>query len=379
MLADDLMLIDKCFASVRLLPPLAKVASAFCSPYIKFTPTVTQTPTPIKTVAVTVSPTCTTIVNPAAEFPTVVDYPTRAAQLDKRAAASTPTLPASLVTGCGTGQALTAKISSACSCYLGTTKTVIADPTSTVTTTATACQTATSGEQPTCGIPVSTYTTGAKITCTAAGASPQETVARFRIEGGSEGTIYEGCLAAGPGSITTPSGGTQNCDGTNNAAHPSPGGTLTRALNAAAALNGFGFDGSYDNSFQDFFISSISASTQTSTQFWGLLRNFQFPSGFGCAEYNSPGEGLWAFDAFNKNAFLALSIDYAVVRPGETVSLTITDGQSSSPASGATFAGQTSGADGKVTFTAPLTKGCYQYKATRVDAIRSPAFYLTVM
>jgi hypothetical protein len=99
--------------------------------------------------------------------------------------------------------------------------------------------------------------------------------------------------------------------------------------------------------------------------------------------YNSPGEGLWAFAAFNKNYFLRLSSDYAVVKPGDAVSLTVlgTTGNSgaSSPVSGASFAGQTSGADGSVTFTAPSTPGCYQYRAERGDSIRSQAFYLTIM
>jgi len=109
------------------------------------------------------------------------------------------------------------------------TYTVTADP-----VTVTACQTATSIDKATCGVPVSTYTIGAKITCSGTGATPQETVARFRIEGGSVGTIYEGCIAAGPKDITTPSGGTHKCDGTNNNANPSPGGTMNTALDAAA-------------------------------------------------------------------------------------------------------------------------------------------------
>jgi hypothetical protein len=158
---------------------------------------------------------------------------------------------------------------------------------------------------------------------------------------------------------------------------------LTTAIDVAGNLNGFGFDGTYSASFQDFFITRIADTSQTGSQYWGVLRDFTFTSRGGCQEYNSPGEGLWAFDAFNKNYFLKLSSDYAVVRPGDTVSLTILaanpNNGASSPISGAAFAGQTSGADGSVAFTAPSTPGCYQYKAKRSDSIRSPAFYLTVM
>ena len=158
---------------------------------------------------------------------------------------------------------------------------------------------------------------------------------------------------------------------------------MATAIQAAARLNGFGFDGSWDSQFQDFFITSIAGRAQTSNQFWGVLRDFQFTLTGGCQSLNSPGEGLWAFDAFNKNYFLRLSSDYAIVKPGDTVSLSILGSQggsgSSDPVSGASFAGQTTGADGSVTFTAPSTPGCYQYKAERSDSIRSPAFYLTVM
>lgn len=158
---------------------------------------------------------------------------------------------------------------------------------------------------------------------------------------------------------------------------------MNTALDAAAKLNGFGFDGTYSSQFEDFFINIIAGTSQTSNQYWGLLRDLTFTSAGGCQEHNSPGEGLWAFDAFNKNFFLKLSSDYAVVKPGDTVSVTILgvdgNGGPANPISGISFAGQTSGANGNIDFTAPSTPGCYQYKAERSSAIRSPAFYLTVM
>ena len=55
------------------------------------------------------------------------------------------------------------------------------------------------------------------------------------------------------------------------------------------------------------------------------------------------------------------------------------NGGPANPISGASFAGQTSDANGDVAFTAPSTPGCYQYKAERSSAIRSPALYLAVM
>ena len=249
--------------------------------------------------------------------------------------------------------------------------------------TVTECQTSTVGPSSRfCGVPVSTYTTSGQITCANTASAPSQTVARFRIEGkDAEGTIFEDCIAASPEDITTNSGGTHRCDGTNNDANPAPGGTMTTAIDAAGDLNGFDFDGSWSDQFEDFFITRIAGTDSTSNQFWGVLRDLSFTPSGGCTNYNSPGEGLWAFDAFTKNAFLDLSYKYAVVRPGDTVSLTIVDGNDGrrSPVPGAVFAGQTSDANGVVTFAAPAMDGCYQYKATRNDAIRSPAFYLSVV
>ena len=159
----------------------------------------------------------------------------------------------------------------------------------------------------TCGAPVSAYTSGS-ISCTSP-APPEKTNGRFRIEGAdSEGTIFEGCIISGPDTVTTPSGGSHLCDGTNNNANPSPGATLTTQINDAANLFGFSFDGSYSSQFQDFFITSIGQSTQTNYQFWGVLVDRIFTPAGGCQSQVQPGlEGLWAYDAFNKNAFLKVS------------------------------------------------------------------------
>ncbi|GIZ44716.1 hypothetical protein CKM354_000790700 [Cercospora kikuchii] len=437
---------DQCFSKIRLNRPAAKIASSVCSKYIKYTATVTktttssstttittttkvdETPTPptvtsTSTVtstppAVTESPICATTTSTVpGTFTTSVDYIVRGAEpgLKKRAVPMV-NVPSVLGAGCGSGKPFTSKISSACSCLLGTTKTKTSTATSTVsvtttvtstntlapgtttttttvtdpTPTSTDCQTTTvttttfAGGPRTCGVPVSTYTTAASVTCSNV-APPGETNGYFRIEGGSEGNIFDGCIVAGPRNITTPSGGTHLCDGTNNNANPAPGGTLTTQIDAAGRQEGFGYDGSYSTTFQDFFITSISATTQTGNQFWGVLRNRVFTSRGGCQEQSFNGdEGLWAFDAFAPNrVFLSLSPAVAVVRPGETITVTILAGNPNNgatiPASGATLGtGSPAGADGSVQLTAPTAPGCYLYKAERTNAIRSNALYLTV-
>lgn len=238
-----------------------------------------------------------------------------------------------------------------------------------------------------CGpVSATTYTTGGTYTCTQSAAAPGETVNRFRIEGGSEGNIFDGCISTGPRTITTPSGGSHLCDGTNNNANPSPGGTFTTDIDSAGRQEGFGFDGSYSNQFQDFFITSISSTTSSGNAFWGVLRNRVFTSRGGCQEQVSPNdEALWAFDAFAPNrVFLSIVPDFAVVRPGDPVTVTILAGNPNSgntvPAQGATIGtGSTAGTDGQLTFTAPTAEGCYLYKAELSNAIRSNAFYLSVV
>jgi hypothetical protein len=156
-------------------------------------------------------------------------------------------------------------------------------------------------------VPISTYTSGT-VTCSNTVATPSSN-ALLRIEGDdSEGTIFEGCIVSGPRSITTSSGNTHLCDGTNNGANLTPGTTPSTQLDAAAALVGFTYDGTYDSQFQDFFITRIGQSRQTATQFWGLLRNEQFTPTGGCQEeVMQTDRTLWAFDAFSKSFFLKVS------------------------------------------------------------------------
>jgi hypothetical protein len=199
----------------------------------------------------------------------------------------------------------------------------------------------------------------------------------MRIEGMSE-TIYEGLLTTGPMDITTPSGGAHRCDSTNNNANPVPDGTPTTGLISSGALCGFGFDGTYSNSFQDYFITSIGDSTQTATQFWGLLVNYQFTPTGGCqfAVYNGD-EVLWAFDAFNANAFLKVTPPTAQVAVGGIVTFRVTDGSTGDPIGGASFNGELSDANGDLQTYFP-TAGTFRYKATKDGTIRSNGVIITV-
>jgi hypothetical protein len=227
----------------------------------------------------------------------------------------------------------------------------------------------------------------------------------LRIEG-STTTIYEGPINSGPRNITTASGGTHLCDGTNNGQNPQPGNTPTDALDAAAKLEGFTYDGTWDAAFDDYSITSIDGVTQTATEFWGILGkapllrlaipvslsklcfpcpnsdfppdNYQFTPTSGCQFEVAPNDDvLWAFNAFNANYFLKVTPASATMTVGQTVVFTIQDGTTGVDIPSASFAGLTSNANGQVTYTA-TTPGCYSFKASRSDSIRSNAVSINV-
>ena len=72
------------------------------------------------------------------------------------------------------------------------------------------------------------------------------------------------------------------CDGLNGGANATPGPTPTDALDDASNIGGFTFDGPYVSPFNDFTVTRIGPDAQTSTQFWGILNNYQFTPVSGC-------------------------------------------------------------------------------------------------
>lgn len=266
------------------------------------------------------------------------------------------------------------------------TVTAVGSPTTTCTASGTFTRTAAPSN---CGgAPAASATASAtgERTCPSTVAAPSVDML-LRLEGSeAEGTIFEGCIATGPADVTTPSGGSHRCDGTNNNANPVPGGTPTTGIQDAGRLAGFGLDGTWSQSFQDFFITSIGDSPQSGSRYWGVLNNEQFTAGGGCQEVPRAGDRvLWMYDAFNQNGLLRVQPDWAVAEAGKgAVSVVVSAidggaGGAGHPVSGATIAGVDSDAQGAVSITVPDQPGCYQYKATRGGYGRSNAFYLNVV
>jgi hypothetical protein len=206
-------------------------------------------------------------------------------------------------------------------------------------------------------------------------AGPQTTV-NLRIEGASS-TIFEGTVPTQGHAVTTQSGGTHHCDGTNNNAHPTPGPTATSALDDAARLHSFTFDGTFAQQYDDFFIQQIANSANTSSQFWALVINYSYAPVPGCqAVVQAGNEVLWAFDAISKEQLLKLT-GPATAPMGKPITVRVTDGSTGGPVQGATVGGKTTDAQGnaQITFT---TRGDHALKAEHPNSIRSNSVHVNV-
>lgn len=215
----------------------------------------------------------------------------------------------------------------------------------------------------------------------------------LRIEGRDK-TIFEGIVATKGHNVTTASGGNHHCDGTNLGANVYPGPTATSALDDAARKNGFAWDGcvvihlllripyrlkcnrTFFEQFDDFFITSIGDSPQTSTEFWGILLNYQFTPVGGCQQQvTSTDEILWAFDAFNAAAFLKLT-GPKVVKKGKSFVVTVINGLTGEAVAGVSVGGATTDLLGKATVV--LNKSG-NLKAEKTGTVRSNELKVKVL
>ncbi|KZS90429.1 hypothetical protein SISNIDRAFT_415355 [Sistotremastrum niveocremeum HHB9708] len=216
-----------------------------------------------------------------------------------------------------------------------------------------------------------------------AGATPTPAIkppalVKLRIEGDVD-TLFEAFVLTEGHDVTTATGGTHHCDGTNLDANPTPGPTCTSALDTGSLhQHRFVWDGSFDTEFDDFFITTIAGVAETATQFWGILLDFQFTPVGGCQqEVTSGQEVLFAFDAFNKSFFLKAS-GPPVAKLGKAVVVTVIDGMSGVPIQGASIGGVLTDVNGHASITF-ATVGLKKLKATRSDSIRSNAVEILVV
>src|SRR4051812_39355522 len=78
----------------------------------------------------------------------------------------------------------------------------------------------------------------------------------LRVEG-SSATLFEGTVATDAKTLTKDASGPHPCDGTNGGVNPTPGPTMTTALDDGSLAGGFTWAGTWFDGFQDFGIDRI--------------------------------------------------------------------------------------------------------------------------
>jgi len=208
-----------------------------------------------------------------------------------------------------------------------------------------------------------------------AAVSAAPTAVDVRIEGKTS-TIFDGPVTTDGKTVTTASGGTHACDGTNAGASPVPAATATSALDDAAIKGGFTWDATWYAAGSEYFISRIAGESEIDApfppggQYWGLFLNGETTFVGGCQSLvNAGDEVLWVFDAFNKIGTLRLAVPSAT-QPGVPVVATATDIPTGAPVVGATIGSATTGDDGAASLSFS-EEGIYLVKADKSDYVRS--------
>jgi hypothetical protein len=208
-------------------------------------------------------------------------------------------------------------------------------------------------------------------------ASATPVLVKMRIEGATR-TIFEGPILVEGRTVTTESGGTHKCNGTNDGANPEPVPVPTAALADASEIGKFTFDGEWFPEFEDFFITRIAETSQTETEFWGILVNYELIPVGGCQfGLHNGDEVLYAFNAFNAEHFLRLKGPHAAT-VGHPITVKVTEGATGAPIAGAIVDGATTNSSGEasITFTHP---GVEHLKAAKAGSVRSNGLVVVVV
>jgi hypothetical protein len=209
----------------------------------------------------------------------------------------------------------------------------------------------------------------AATACAPASAAP--VTVDLRVEGQDE-TLFEGPVRTDGHSIEQDGSGPHPCDGTNGGANPTPGPTMTSALDDAIA-----WDGTWTESLSDFLITRVGPDRADSNRFWGIALNFRPAERGGCQQQLQAGDDvLFAYDFFSKQLLLRLSGPRRA-EAGERVRVRVVDGASGNPVRGATVGGRTTNARGFARVRA-RRPGRLLLKAEHPNGVRSNALSVRV-
>ncbi|MEU0992045.1 DUF4430 domain-containing protein [Streptomyces sp. NPDC005953] len=90
---------------------------------------------------------------------------------------------------------------------------------------------------------------------------------------GPEGRLFKGLIRTKGHDVTTATGGTHRCDGTNGGQYPTAVPTPTAALDDAARKRHFTWDGTWYSSFDDFSVDTIKGVSGGASAYWNISVN----------------------------------------------------------------------------------------------------------
>ncbi|MER5872742.1 DUF4430 domain-containing protein [Streptomyces sp. NPDC002044] len=90
---------------------------------------------------------------------------------------------------------------------------------------------------------------------------------------GPNGLLFKGKIKTKGHDVTTATGGTHTCDGTNGGANPTAVPTATAALDDAARKRHFTWDGTWYASFDDFSVDTIKQVSGGGVAYWNISVN----------------------------------------------------------------------------------------------------------
>jgi hypothetical protein len=90
---------------------------------------------------------------------------------------------------------------------------------------------------------------------------------------GPNGILFQGKIRTKGHDVTTATGGTHKCDGTNGGAHATKVPTPTAALDDAARKHHFTWDGTWYASFDDFSVDTIKNVSGGGSAYWNIAVN----------------------------------------------------------------------------------------------------------
>jgi hypothetical protein len=206
---------------------------------------------------------------------------------------------------------------------------------------------------------------GALMVAAAPAAAAPVTV-DLRIEGPSR-TLFEGPVTTDVRTFTADDG-EHRCD--NNAGAVTRGAVIDAASEAAPFSMHATWNAAFGNpSFTEIAGDSVAFDPATN-RFLAEYKNGAFAQAGSCSDPVAAGDRVLFAFADGSETLLALS-GPAAAKPGEAVTLKVTDAASGAPVAGASVAGAVSGADGSVSAGPWSDRGEHDLKAAKAGAIRS--------